>query len=186
MKTQTLLRIIALLIVLLPGSLIADYRPSMNVTFELKNVKVREAFDIITEMTQQNFVIPSCVESKEISIRLRNVPIATVIDALAAQLDVRVVRLGNTHHLICADDFDPALPLDLPIAISLIDVDVQTILEEIARKIGLSGAHYEGPQQQLTMAVSGIRLETALNVITESANLEQLWVENEIIHAVAN
>jgi hypothetical protein len=154
------------------------------VDLELKAAPVGEVLKLLGEIGKREIVADPCVRGA-VDLKLKNVPIALVYDALAAKLGLVYDDDGRAIHVHCASAGAPAAAI-LATRVSLAEdaAPLPAALDHLAATARLDGVDYRAKARPgISVKLEGVRLATALAALADATGLRLTVVDRKIVAA---
>jgi type II secretory pathway component HofQ len=103
-----------------------------NIDIDLKAADVRNVFGLLEQISKRRHQLDACVQGA-VSLRLQNVPLPLVYDALASKLGLTYDEDGASVTVRCGRSTDPLPQQVQTLELDLVDADVRTLFDLIGR-----------------------------------------------------
>lgn len=159
------------------------------VDLELREADVGNLFRLLADVGQANVVLDPCVKGK-VDLKLKNVPVPIVFDALATQLGLHYETRQGTIFVACgksapgdgATSKPPADPrLERRLSLQVRDADLGAILAQVSKGSGLEvGTTPEGTKK-LSLALENARVSTILAALSDATGLDVALEDGKLV-----
>ncbi len=143
-----------------------------KVSLEFKDVEVHELLRLLADAGRVNLVVSPCVGDEKLSLRLKNAPVAAVLDIIASRLSLTWAERDGVVLLECrapAATPDRALPR---VSLDVTDAPLEQALRELGRQVGAARVEVRAPAVgPVSLRVKNVRFETLSAVLLDTCGV---------------
>jgi NAD(P)H-dependent flavin oxidoreductase YrpB (nitropropane dioxygenase family) len=154
-------------------------------TLELKEARADEVFQLLESIIATPIVVPACGAKAKIDVALKNAPASVVVSVVAREAGLVVTRQGSALVLVCAPEAAAVRTLlNEPITLDAKALPLDVLVASLAQAAGLQTGPGL-PPTPVTARLVGVRRETALRALAETAGLAGLVISDGRITVLA-
>jgi hypothetical protein len=163
-------------LILAPASVAAPEDESL--TLELKEARADEVFQLIESIIATPIVVAACGAEAKVDVALKNAPASVVVSVVAREAGLVVTRQGSALVLVCAPEAAAVRTLlNEPVTLEANALPLDVLVASLAKASGLQTGP-DLPRTPVTARLVGVRRETALRALAETAGLAGLVISD--------
>jgi hypothetical protein len=147
--------------------------PERHLDLELKEADVTNVLHLLADVSERKITLDPCVHGK-VDLKLKNVPIALVYDALAMKLGLVYEEEQGVIKVGCAVDGGASNARGTArVSIAEKESPLPDVLDRLATSAKLEGVDYRASARpKVNVTLEGVRISTALTVLGDATGLK--------------
>jgi hypothetical protein len=149
--------------------------PDKKLSFDYHQIRVSNLFRVLSEAAGVAVVVDPCAASRSVDLRLTDVPLPLVFDALASRLQLTYVRVGEIIQVECSSS---TVVLSLParasprVSVDAKAMSVSALVQGVAAQVGARRVEGSGSlDRKVTLHLEQVSLETLSIVLRDTVGV---------------
>jgi hypothetical protein len=141
------------------------------IDIDLRSAAVENVFTMLGKVGGRPMTLDPCVRGT-VDLRLQNMPVSLVLDALAQKLDLSYEDEGDSVRVVCKEDAGTKARLGARVSVTETNSPLPKVLDHVATAAQLEGVDYRASARpNVSMTLNGVRLSTAVTALADATAL---------------